>query len=331
MSTSAANYLAIKNLQADNALLKLLPAEIALRYHAIPIAWDGERITVAMEHPEDEAARQAVLAAIGPSACLVKAETNLLGPILARLQATGAAQPQLKFLEWTYSFDDSCGGRAYAQNLADLLGAQLDTLTTKTTRAPALTLLYQTTAQHDHNLLISGNQPSYQNNKQLIQRLPTNLLLARKVRWPIQSILLVLIDPTLNLATLEWCLLLAKASPARITLLPVLPPVPGMLTPDLQHSLPALLSSNCILGRQLREFSRLLVQAGVNASIRLRPEMPAQQIFQELESTEYDLVASALGPHQKAIPASLQILLRHTDQPLLLARKSPTKAACLFP
>lgn len=325
MSDHPFHYLAIKNLEIDGTVLQLLPTEIALRYHAVPVAWDGKRITIAMENPGDESARQAVIKAAGDTTCIVQADTNLLAPILARLEKAHINHKDLRILLWSDLPDENPQNLTYAQGIAGLLEARLDLLETKTSNAAGLTLLYQAASPASPDLLLYSGQLAARVTKQLIQRLPTSLLILRSPRLPINSVLLLLHNQAADLFALEWCLQLAKASAARITLMPLVLAVPGMLTPSVQHTLPDLLSSNCPLGCQLRDFSRRLVQAGIQGTIRLRQEMPEEQIIQEIGAQEYDLVVSGLAVKQKSLLPFLQTLLQSTRQPLLLARTNPDK------
>jgi hypothetical protein len=58
-------YLTLDQLDADPMLAQRLPAELARRYHALPVAEDNGRITVVMADPEDVAACDAIASALG--------------------------------------------------------------------------------------------------------------------------------------------------------------------------------------------------------------------------------------------------------------------------
>ena len=66
--------LQVEHHHPDPQLAALLPCDLARRCHALPIAADGKRITVAMAHPEDPVARQAVLDSLGPETYVVQAD-----------------------------------------------------------------------------------------------------------------------------------------------------------------------------------------------------------------------------------------------------------------
>ena len=67
MKTVTSHPLSLSHLQANPQVAHMLPSELAYRYHALPVAMDGERLTVAMAHPEDEMACQALQAVLKPT------------------------------------------------------------------------------------------------------------------------------------------------------------------------------------------------------------------------------------------------------------------------
>ena len=47
-------YLTLDELTADRELARRLPPDLAWRYHALPLAEDNGRVTVAMADPDDD-------------------------------------------------------------------------------------------------------------------------------------------------------------------------------------------------------------------------------------------------------------------------------------
>lgn len=58
-------YLARDQQATEPDLAQRLPPHVAMRYHALPLAEDNGRITVAMADPDDADAREAIVAARG--------------------------------------------------------------------------------------------------------------------------------------------------------------------------------------------------------------------------------------------------------------------------
>ena len=78
-------YLHLDRIKTDPQLMRLLPSKIALRYHALPVATDGNQITIAMASPEDIAAADAVSSAIGVSTCFVQADPKKIDQCLSKI------------------------------------------------------------------------------------------------------------------------------------------------------------------------------------------------------------------------------------------------------
>ena len=51
-----ASFLELGLVKSYKSVMRLIPPEIAYRYHALPVATDGNMITVAMAVPEDSQA-----------------------------------------------------------------------------------------------------------------------------------------------------------------------------------------------------------------------------------------------------------------------------------
>ncbi len=58
---------------------------IALRYHALPVATDGNQITIAMASPEDIAAANAVASAVNLPIYLVQADQKKIDQWLSKI------------------------------------------------------------------------------------------------------------------------------------------------------------------------------------------------------------------------------------------------------
>ena len=97
-------YLEINALEADRRLADLLPFDIACRYHALPVAKDGEQITVAMADPYDKNAVDAVLAVMGPSTCIVRADAQFIDSALIELMEKDYRSFGDDFFKYPYDY-----------------------------------------------------------------------------------------------------------------------------------------------------------------------------------------------------------------------------------
>lgn len=325
-------YLTLKELAADPALARRLPQDVAWRCHALPVAEDRGRITVAMAHPDDDAARDAVLTALGPGACVVQADPTTIDSLLSEIWGRQAGLPLDPVV--CSSRDPSADAVwEYSQALADLLGARVS----------------RVSSMADMQSLISGEQAVQRNLIVLLERdkpplhqllshlasddasaarfreAPAALLAPHKPCWPLTRILLVLWGEEADQAAVDWVVRLAQSSGIAVTVLAVVPPVPAMYSgmARMQQGLPELLNTDTPLGRQMRQAARSLAECQVESTLRLRQGPPDWQVGRELVEREYDLIALATRPRRRWLhwlgeePASL--LLRKTDRPVLMA------------
>ena len=94
------SYLTIDVIDSSPRLASNLPSHLARQYHAIPIASDKKRVTVAMANPEDPVARQAIRSAVISPATLVKADPTIIDSLIAKCYSETPNTP-LQFLAWT--------------------------------------------------------------------------------------------------------------------------------------------------------------------------------------------------------------------------------------
>ena len=330
-------YLALDELTTDPRLARCLPVDLAWRCHALPLAEDGGRMTVAMANPDDVEARDAVLAALGPESCLVQGD---LLAIYAWLSEIWGDDSRHRLKLQVCAFPDPLPDELwdYARALGVLLGAHLGRLDTAgevnaltgeagRTRCDLVIL-----GKGGHPLIrrllsrstAEGALPSQQSD------LPFAVLAAQEPRWPLERILLVLCGESADNAAVDWALRLACASTAAVTVLAVVPPVPAMYhgLSRMEQSLASLLATDTALGCQMRQATRRLVESGVDGTLRLREGAPDQQICREMVEGDHDLIVMATKPcgwwlrQLKGDP--ICTLLSWLDRPVLLAE--PTTA-----
>ncbi|MEJ2211634.1 MAG: hypothetical protein P8129_21720, partial [Anaerolineae bacterium] len=122
-------HLALRGLCLEPRLARRLPAELAWRFHALPLAQDRGRITIAMADPDDPEARQAVAAALGAAACVVRCDAGAIDSLLAQIWGEQTPRP-LKALLCAFPAPVPAAVADYARSLGDLLGADLEQVST---------------------------------------------------------------------------------------------------------------------------------------------------------------------------------------------------------
>lgn len=325
-------HLALKGLSLEPGLARRLPAELAWRFHALPLAEDRGRITVAMADPTDPAAREAVAAALGPAACVVRCDAEAIDSLLAEIWGDQTRQP-LRALVCEHPSSLSPAVANYAEAFSNLLDACLNWLgSAEGEQEPAQQpwsdghdlYIFQDRAHPKLRHLLSTQVESEARRRE--SRLAPAALVARQPRWPIDRILLVLTSGERESAALYWVLHLAHKARSSVTVLAVVPPVPAMYghRPGISDGLPGLLTANSPLGQQMRQAARHLVAWQVEATLRLREGPPEIQIRREVAEGGYDLVAVASRPRRGAQGwlrgGGVSEALTWTDRPVLITR-----------
>jgi nucleotide-binding universal stress UspA family protein len=327
-----ARHLALDGLVVNPRLARRLPPAVAFRYHALPLAEGKNCITVAMADPNDQAAVEAVAAALGTRPYLVKSEPAVIDSLLAEIwpEELGHA-PHLLL----YQPAGPGGGQiqAYAGYVRDLLSGQLtDYHDAAHPGVPAEDLIEE--AKHGYDLIILGEaHPS------LLERLVSgpagvkharhmsaSVLVARQPRWPLKQMLLVTRGCPADDVAVDWATCLARLSQAAVTVLAVVPYVPAAYRQAgrLECGLADWLATDTILGRQLRQMARRLDHWGTAGMLRFRQGPPDRQIQHEVLEGDYDLIvvaADARGRWRRRLQGELvSALLRCTDRPILVAK-----------
>jgi nucleotide-binding universal stress UspA family protein len=283
-------------------LASLLPSDIAQRCHALPIAVEGKRVTVAMAHPDDTVARQAVVDSLGSETCVVQANPQEMERMLNELWPSNA-ESKLHFMSWSPTSEIATEVEPYAQAFTHLLDARLTSLRdTETGHRYRKTLAAEVQCQQP-DLIIFHNpvklfpiwlMPGSVKNH-LIKHMPVSLLVTRSPRWPLQKILLLLRDSIFDAAAIKWVVRIASKSAATVSTLPLLAPVPPIFAGMSleQRSLIHLLSSTCPLGKTLRQVSKCLTERNIQGTLRLREGSIIEQIQQEVDEYDYDFIVIA--------------------------------------
>lgn len=290
------SYLTIDVIDSSPRLAGKLPSHLARQYHAIPIASDKNRVTVAMADPEDPAARQAIRSAVISPATLVKADSTIIDSLIEKCYSETSDIP-LKFLAWTPDEQVNPVSQDYIQSFTKLLNADLTWFEPSGKKGGVYSSLVEEIDTLNTDLLISScPADSLQQRlalipgeKKILRHCSTSLLSLKTPRWPIRQILLVLQDHHIDGCAVEWAIQVARASKASLTILPVIPAVP-VLYANMQHDLSKLLSSDCQLGSHLHQVARRLVDWEISGTIKLRDESPEWQIRWEVDEGDNDLI-----------------------------------------
>ena len=325
--------LKLDSLAVDPRLARRLPADLAWRCHALPLAEDRGRVTVAMADPDDAAARQAVVTALGTEAYVVQGDPVAIDAQLATIWSDEAHLP-LDLQVCCFPAPVAGEVWAYAQVLGALLGAHVGRLATAESIDALLTggagagrdrlILALPGDPLIHHLLARG--PHKEAPSSSLRALPSAVLAAQQPRWPLKGILLILWGSEHDDAAIDWVVRLAASSGATVTALAVVPPVPAMYgrRAGMDQGVAVLLASATPLGRQLRRAAQRLVDSEIECTLRIRQGPPDWQICREIIQGDYDLVAAAARPCRwwmRCLEGDpIDSLLHKADRPVLIAR-----------
>jgi nucleotide-binding universal stress UspA family protein len=326
-------YLEIDGIDSSPRLAKKIPSHLAQQYHAIPIASDMKCLTIAMAAPEDPVAREAIRSAVMSPATLVKADTAIIDSLITKYYTELFNLP-LKLLAWIPSGTVNRNYESYIQSFSRLLNADLSWFEREDIKGTPYPLFVKEIDHLNPDLLIGSwpprsilqNLASIPPEKTLLRHCNISIISLKNPRWPIQKILLVLQNEHVDNCAVEWAVRVARASMASLTVLPLITPVPAMYG-NMQHNLPELLSSNCKLGRHLRQVVRRLVDWELQGTFKLRDEDPDWQIHSEVSEGNYDLIilgADYQNKYKDLVASDLVLpLLDWAPIPVLISQTYP--------
>lgn len=335
-------YLEFKKLTFNPRLGKRLPPDLAFRFHALPVAEDKNRITVAMANPENEEAKVVVLKALGKTAHVVRADSKEIDSILTELWPE-YRRYLYKFVVWEYSSEsndeveldvENSNVIEYANSLGQLVKADIKHFKKTSVTKENIDLLNNEIVRQGYELVVTGSNDHDKpyrrffdvHGNKVARLLSTSVLLVQRPRWPIQKILFI---PRLNEnddIAADWLIKVARSSCAFITILSIFPNIPMAysLGPQMQLGLDMILSSNTTSGIWLRNFAQRLDQWNISGEICLRQGEPDWLIRQEVERKDFDLVVigAELGNRLThwLYGGFVGSLLRWADRPVLIAK-----------
>jgi len=312
-------------------IARRIPSDLAFRFHTLPVGEAYGNITVAMADPNDLAARDAITSALGKTPYFVQGKSEAIDALIVEvwqeeprhdldilvLSQTGASTD-------TQSYGAKLGEQLYARAVDIWEIGSRDDLKSRLNDqgAHAYTLILYDAPER----IFRSNLPSRSFYTKCLDRLPNSCLLARRPRWPIQKILLILHDERNDLATIDWSILISQSCGAHVTILTIVPPAPSMYQAIKASnlSLREILASHSELGQHLRRTARRLDSMYIESTLKLRQGSPKWEIRDEIIGGNYDLVtiaASHGGRIQRCFLSDLiDPLLRWVDRPVLIAK-----------
>lgn len=324
-------YLDLERIGINTKVAGLLPRKLAKYHHALPLAAEGEQVTVAVANPEDRVTRDAIIEVLGPAVYFVRVDCQLIDKLLAEYWAS-VDHSSLELLLWSSKTQTASTYSEFFEYLEATLGAHrhpLERPVIEINSPPAVTSLYE---QFDAERLIIGKP------KEMVQCASSDkdasplafycLLVVSQPNWPIKNILLLLNEDALGESALNWTINIAQPTGANVTILPFTSSIPENFYYEsvMRRGKDSVLSTQTRFGRKLRLVAQTLVENEISGMLRFRQEPPVWQIRFELLENEYELVIADCGSHnwfwQSILAEAVTPLFSWTKVPMLII-KSP--------
>lgn len=289
----AGSFLKIKQIQSNPSLVKLLPAEIAEKYHALPISRDGCQTTVAAAYPDDAESFKAISSAIPGPIRFIRADLEEIDRLIINLWPKEISRK--KILLWNTG-PGSMALYPYARTFSDLINGSL-------TQAGSGSILHRP-AQELSNL-ISEFKPDIIllhsesvfflrkliSNWDLLEGSPSLLFLAADDPCQIEKVLLPVLDDHADVdLAVDWIVEIARFSQIEVTILPLLPPIPALYGRLIHHSISALLEDKDPLGLKIRKISDRFSAEDIPEVLILEEGDAFDQILQLNSKSSFDLI-----------------------------------------
>lgn len=328
-------HLTIDDLIVNRTVARRLSPTVAFRYHALPIATDNDRVTVAMANPNDEAACTAIADSLGVQPYVVKGNQGTIDQQLAQIWPDVVWLETLKILVYHRDSPIANDVKRYAEYMEFLLNGQLASFQLEQTHANFNDLVEQASCGQD--LVIFG-EPDQSLIKKILsgpvgckaaEWVPTSVLVARQPRWPLKRVLLITRGYQIDNMAVDWLIRLAQPSRALATVL-ALTPNSSVMCQRASTAMPCgladWLASETPLGHQLRRITQQLTNWEIQGRLHFRQGTLTRQIEQEVAGGDYDLVVVAADPddwwHRRLVGRVVNPLLQWIDCPVLVAKSS---------
>jgi nucleotide-binding universal stress UspA family protein len=266
----------LNQIAIDAAMIGRIPFGIAIYYLALPLAYEGDRTSIVMAHPENGIGLARLREIVGMDLVPVRGNPEAIRAMLERFHSA-QDRPQPKILAWSAHPSGIAGVAELAHLFGSATGKDVSILATP---EADLEMLFATARQERCSLMVV--RPAEGMSSELFRRALSPILLARNDKRPLQRILMVMRGFSSDEHALDWVIPLIRHTGAEITLMPILQ------APCRQFQ--QMFNSSGVWREHIQGCLRHISDNNIHARLKLREGEPVQQIAQEMKEGEYDLL-----------------------------------------
>jgi nucleotide-binding universal stress UspA family protein len=307
-------FLDLRHIAIDPLLVQRLPLGVAQFYEALPVAREGDSVTVAMSHPENVTALAVLTQLFQAEIVPIRTDGAAVRAALLELYSHDPELSHAKMTPGLLAWLPASTHPAWAQSLAEkgLTHAEMPMTWLDADKIEAETLL--AAAQGGNYQLTLCAFPEAATQSALLREIHAPLwLVPEKPTLPQpllpERILLVLRGFASDEIAVSWVLRLAKdvENPA-VTLLPLIGNAPWGALNYLRQ--PASAQGH------VTECALRLAEVGIQPTLTLHSGEPRQQVVQAMRQGNYDLMVVAAEGHGQFVGQLLADLEETCTLPL---------------
>jgi hypothetical protein len=300
----------ISGISVDVELIRQVPAGIAVYYEALPLAKEGNQVSVAMSHPDNVLAITVLGSFLKAEVVPIQANPATIRLALAHHYPDGATiTPQL--LCWHSCTGDKLDRARHEQQLAWLWSEPVTMLEADMVGVDDLVRASQTGHYH----LTATNVANMDTLCTLLHKAATPLYLQNQAEPMLRRILVVLRGFASDAYMVDWVAPLVRKTGASVTLMP--------LTSARFVNLQTLLGTEGPVKAHISSCLQRFRDVDIHPYLKIRHDAAVQQISNELEQDKYDLLviaAEGYGEFVCRVLADLQTRSIYHQQAVLVLK-----------
>jgi hypothetical protein len=270
----------LNHIRVDPELIARVPYGLATYYQALPLAQEGNLVSVVMAYPDNKAALAVLSRLLKANVVPVRGSAEAILSAIGRLHPNEVI-PEQKILAWSADPGVAAAVTSLANTFSKLPGKALTVLSSNSLH---LNTVLASARTGQYNLAVI-NPPKGYPLIELLKSSATPLVLVRSNYYPLRRSLIVLRGYSSDDQVLDWIVPLASQPGGTVCVMP--------LTEAPTRSLADLLRANGLAKQHVEGCVRRLEAKGIQPSLKFRQGHPVSQVADELEQGEYDLLVIA--------------------------------------